>query len=62
MEHNDENRRRLSDEERKLIVNEILDQVYSDIGKGVLKRIGWLLGTGVAAFLAWLGANHINFK
>ncbi len=62
MEHNDENRRRLSDEERKLIVNEILDQVYSDIGKGVLKRIGWLLGTGVAAFLAWLGANHINIK
>lgn len=62
MEHNDENRRRLSDEERKLIVSEILDQVYSDIGKGVLKRIGWLLGTGVAAFLAWLGANHINIK
>lgn len=62
MEHNDENHRRLSDEERKIIVNEILDQVYSDIGKGVLKRIGWLLGTGVAAFLAWLGANHINIK
>lgn len=58
----EQNRRRLSDEEINIIVERVLEKVYSDVGKGMLKRLAWLLGSGFAAFLAWLGANHINFK
>lgn len=61
-EHHDESRRRLSEDEIEIIVKRVLDQVYSDVGKGVLKRAAWLLGTGLAAFVAWLGANHITLR
>lgn len=63
MERDDgQNRRRLSDEELDLIVERALDKIYSDVGKGVLKRLLWLLGAGLTALIGYLGANHIILK
>lgn len=64
MDRDDEqlNRRRLSDDEIKIIVERVLEQVYSDVGKGVLKRLLWLLGAGLTALVGYLGANHIILK
>ena len=39
-----------------------LDQVYAEVGKGVLKKIAWVLGAGTVALLMWLGQNHIALK
>lgn len=61
-QYEDNGRRRLSEEETQLIIKRVLDQVYSDVGKGVLKRLGWLLVAGFTTLAGWLAANHISLK
>lgn len=39
-----------------------LNKVYSEVGKGVMKKIAWVLGSGVVALLMYLGQNHITLK
>ena len=31
-----------------------MEEIYADIGKGVVKRILWLLGLGSAGLASWL--------
>ena len=49
---------RLSEEEFHLLAREIkrlaLEEIYADIGKGVVKRILWLLGLGSTGAVAWM--------
>lgn len=45
---------RLTEDDREAIKNQILDEIYTEIGKGVVKRLLWLLGLGAAALLGYL--------
>lgn len=49
---------RLTNEEFDAIAEEAkrraLDDIYTEIGKGVVKRILWLLGLGSSGAVAWL--------
>ncbi len=36
-----------------------LEQVYADIGKGIVKRFLWLLGLGGSALAVWLAAHGL---
>ena len=47
-------RRRLSDAELEEIKNQLLDSIYKDIGKSVVKKLLWLVGAIGAALVAWL--------
>lgn len=38
----------------KGLKKQIMDEIYADIGKGVVKRILWVLGIGGAALASWL--------
>lgn len=58
--HTPEIRRRLSDEEIEKIKGQILDSIYADIGKSILKKVLWVGGTCILALFAWLiGKGHI---
>lgn len=37
-----------------------LDKVYVEVGKGVLKRLSWIVGAVVVALLMWMGAKGIQ--
>ncbi len=39
-----------------------LDQVYAEVGKGVLKKVAWVVGAATIGLLMWLGQNHITLK
>lgn len=49
---------RLSDEQFQAIAREAkklaLDEIYAEIGKGVVKRLLWLFGLGTSGAVAWL--------
>jgi hypothetical protein len=53
-ERRDENRRQLSQEEVDIIAGQILEKIYADIGKSVVKKILWLAGAIVVAVYAAL--------
>jgi hypothetical protein len=38
-----------------------LDEVYADVGKGVLKKFAWLLAVAFICLLIWFGKNHVDF-
>lgn len=38
----------------KVVKKQAMDEIYADIGKGVVKRILWLLGFGGAGLTAYL--------
>lgn len=38
----------------KGVKKQAMDEIYADIGKGVVKRILWLLGVGGAGLTAYL--------
>lgn len=37
-----------------------LDKVYLEVGKGVLKRVAWIVGLSVIALLMWMGGKGIH--
>jgi len=57
-------RRSLSDEDIHRIAKEAknlaLEEIYAEIGRGVVKRILWLLGLGASALAAWLTYKGYN--
>jgi len=55
-EHNDEERRKnawLTDEQIDAIRERILASVYEDIGRSLVKKILWVVGSLLIALLAW---------
>ena len=60
-DEHDETRRRLSDRELESIKNQLLESIYADIGKSVIKKILWIVGALAAASFAWLaGKGYIS--
>lgn len=59
---NDNDRRRpFTAEEIETIKTQILDSIYADIGKSVVKKVLWVSGAILLAAFAWLvGKGHIN--
>ena len=60
-EYKGQERRRyiqLSNEQFEAIAHRAKDiakeEIYADIGKGVVKRFLWLLGLGTTGFVSWL--------
>ena len=44
----------------KGVKKQALDEIYAEIGKGVVKRVLWavgLIGTGITGWLAYKGIN-----
>ena len=53
-------RRNFSEEELQEIKDRLLESVYADIGKGIVKKFLWLSGTLLVAVFAWMiGAGKI---
>lgn len=53
--------KKLTDEEIEEIKQQLLDSIYKDIGKSLVKKFLWVLGAVVLAALAWLnGSGHIK--
>lgn len=51
----------LSDEQVETIKNAILDSIYQEIGKSVVRKTLWAGGAVILALFAWLtGAGHIK--
>jgi len=56
-------RRSLSPEEMEALKNQLLDSIYADIGKSVVKKVLWIGGACLTAFFAWLTAKgHITLR
>ena len=47
----------LTDEQIEAIKERILASVYEDIGRSLVKKILWVVGTLLVALLAWLTAK-----
>ena len=54
-------RKSISDEEFEAIANraaeKALEKVYAEVGKGVLKKLLWLIGAATLAAIAFLSAK-----
>lgn len=37
-----------------------LDMVYLEVGKGVLKRLAWVVGAATVAILIWMGSKGVR--
>ena len=48
---------RLTAEQCEEIKQQILASIYEDIGRSVVKKLAWILGTVLAALLAWAAAK-----
>lgn len=60
-ETDDEKRRPLTDEEIEAIKNQLLESIYADIGKSVIKKFLWVAGAVVVgAFTALTAFGHIK--
>lgn len=56
-----ERRKPLSEAELQAIKEQLLESIYADIGKSVVKKILWICGALLLAAFAWVkGANHFN--
>jgi len=49
--------KRLSDQELESIKKQLLDSIYADIGKSVVKKILWIGGAILLALYAWMKAH-----
>lgn len=59
--HDNERRKSFTPEEIETIKTQILDSIYADIGKSIVKKVLWIGGTCVLALFAWLTAKgHIT--
>lgn len=54
-EYTGHNRRKpLTDEELADIKEQLLESIYADIGRSVVKKVLWVAGACVLALFAWL--------
>jgi hypothetical protein len=44
----------------ELAVQKVVDKLYLEVGKGVLKRLAWVIGISVVALLMWMGGKGIH--
>lgn len=44
----------------EIAAQKALDKVYVEVGKGLIKRLAWLLGVGAIALLMWMGGKGIH--
>lgn len=50
----------LSQEELESLKEQLLDSIYADIGRSIVKKILWVLGAASVVALAWLsGKGHV---
>ena len=52
--------KRLSDQELEAIKKQLLDSIYADIGKSVVKKILWIGGAVILALYAWMRAHGFD--
>jgi hypothetical protein len=53
-------RRRLNDDELTSIKEQLLESIYADIGKSIVKKILWIIGAVSLSAFAWMkGAGKI---
>ena len=64
MEKHEERRKNagLSDEQIEAIKDAILDSIYQEIGRSIVKKVLWVAGSAAVTLSAWLGFNHISIK
>jgi len=53
--------KRLSDQELEIIKKQILDSIYADIGKSVVKKVLWIGGAVLLALYAWMNAHGFDW-
>lgn len=53
--------KRLTDQELEAIKKQLLDSIYADIGKSVVKKILWIGGAILLALYAWLKAHGLDW-
>jgi hypothetical protein len=54
-------RRHFTDEEVAALKQQLLESIYADIGKSLVKKVLWVGGACIFALFAWLvGKGHIN--
>jgi len=46
----------------ELAAEKALDKVYTQVGKGVLRKTAWVIGLGVISLLMYLGSKGIPLK
>lgn len=57
----EQKRRRLSDAEIEEVKKQILDSIYADIGKSIVKKFLWVAGACMLAVFAYLkGTGKIS--
>lgn len=44
----------------ELAAQKALDKVYLEVGRGVLRRVAWVVGISVVALLMWMGGKGIH--
>lgn len=45
----------------ELAAKKALDHVYAEVGRGILRKLTWLVGVAVIALLSWLaGAGYVK--
>jgi len=63
MEHEDQHtdpRKPLREAELDAIKEQLLESIYADIGKSLVKKVLWLFGAVCLAAFAWLkGSGHV---
>ena len=58
-ENQQDQRKPLTDAELDTIKEQLLESIYADIGKSLVKKILWVVGASVLAGYAWLKAHSI---
>ena len=62
-QHDVERRKPFTSEEIDTIKAQLLESIYADIGKSVVKKLLWIFGAVVLAAFAWLSAKgHIRLE
>jgi len=51
----------LTEEELNEIKEQLLESIYTDIGRSIVKKVLWVVGSIGMAMVAWLMGNH-NIK
>jgi len=46
----------------KGVKKQAMDEIYADIGKGLVKRVLWILGAIGTAITGWLTYKGVNIK
>lgn len=56
----------LSDEQMELLAEKAaekaLQKVYAEVGKGVMRKLAWVIGAAVVGLLLWMGGKGISLK